>query len=865
MVPRFLRHKSVGSRLPQLAIFLLVATLYGLGFLDFLEIKLLDARFRLLQRAPSGDLVLVELDTASLKELPVWPWPRSFHAEVVDKLQAAGAALVAFDVDFSSLSSAAEDETLTRAFAAAEPPVILPAFLQSSLGPDGESKIVETAPLPAFAEHAALASVSVSAESDGRVRRIAQSTPWGDSRLPALFALLADSSKSLDESFYVDYGIRAAAIPRLSFVDVLLERFDPATVAGKHVLIGATAMELGDQIPVPLFGVMPGSRLQALAYESLLQGRALDRFASEPILVVTLLLTLLVGPLFKRWTWRRGLAALVAMSLGVLLLTLIVQRALPVTLDVTPWLLSLTLCYAAALFIRLNRQDARLATQGHVIRQRGALLRLVFDTSRDAILTIDRQGVVRSFNRAAERIFGHPAARVVGKNVKMLLPGTAAGSSRGETGALRESTGTRSQGEGFPVELAVSEMQLGNEALSLAVVRDISLRKDAQAQAEAARNRLSAAVECLQEGFALYDPEDRLLLCNSRFRQLLFGTLDEDLRGLRLEDVLRRCAERGRVPAAEGRIDAWLAERIDRHHEAQGHYEEELSDGRYLQVSANLTRDGDRAAVYSDITEVKRREAQLRRAMEQAEIANQVKSEFLANMSHELRTPLNAIIGFAELMSLETLGPIGTPRYKEYMKDIQDSGRFLLSIINDVLDVSKVEAGAYKLNKEAVDLRKAVQSSLRLADERTRTIGHDITTDLPADLPALWADERAVKQILVNLLSNAIKFTPAGGRIRVSAALRDDGCLQVQVTDTGIGIAAQDIPKAVSIFTQVDSDLTRKYEGVGLGLPLARNLIELHGGTLELQSELKAGTTVSVVFPADRVRRGEAGPEDLAG
>ncbi len=243
------------------------------------------------------------------------------------------------------------------------------------------------------------------------------------------------------------------------------------------------------------------------------------------------------------------------------------------------------------------------------------------------------------------------------------------------------------------------------------------------------------------------------------------------------------------------------------------------------------------------------------RAKEQAEIANRTKSEFLANMSHELRTPLNAILGFSELMGNATLGPLGNPKYEEYTKDINDSGRHLLGLIQDILDLSKIEAGKLELDAEDIEVARAIRSCMVLVKERAKNGGVTLKTDLPDGLPALHADQRKLKQILVNLLSNAVKFTPAGGEVTLKAWSRPDSGYVFQVIDSGIGIALKDIPTALSPFGQVDTAMSRKYEGTGLGLPLTKSLVEMHGGSLNLQSEVGVGTTVTVRFPKERIVR----------
>ncbi|HKP27577.1 MAG TPA: MHYT domain-containing protein [Dongiaceae bacterium] len=242
----------------------------------------------------------------------------------------------------------------------------------------------------------------------------------------------------------------------------------------------------------------------------------------------------------------------------------------------------------------------------------------------------------------------------------------------------------------------------------------------------------------------------------------------------------------------------------------------------------------------------------LTRALDAAAAASQAKSQFLATMSHELRTPLNAIIGFSELVKGELFGPLGDARYKGYINDVHRSGKHLLALVNDVLDFSKIDAGHLTLQDDQIDIRDALATSLRMVEGQAGANGVTIEQEIAHELPILRADERRVRQILLNLLSNAVKFTPRGGTVRMIAFV-DEREFVVQVADTGIGMAKEDIPRALERFGQLDSDLNRKYEGTGLGLPLTKKLAELHGGRLEIESELCVGTKVTVAFPAERL------------
>ncbi len=254
-----------------------------------------------------------------------------------------------------------------------------------------------------------------------------------------------------------------------------------------------------------------------------------------------------------------------------------------------------------------------------------------------------------------------------------------------------------------------------------------------------------------------------------------------------------------------------------------------------------------------NITALRQREDALISAKESAELANRAKTEFLANMSHELRTPLNAVIGFSEIMESELLGSLGSVQYKSYAADIHESAQHLLTLINDILDVAKIEAGAHELREEEVCPFDVVGAVERLVAERAKRAQLTLEVELPKDLPRLRADERKLKQVLLNLMSNAIKFTPEGGRVALGARREADGSFTFEVTDTGIGIAAEDIPRAFAPFEQVDSRLSRQFEGTGLGLPLSDGFVKLHGGRLELESQPGAGTKAIVRLPPERV------------
>ena len=254
-----------------------------------------------------------------------------------------------------------------------------------------------------------------------------------------------------------------------------------------------------------------------------------------------------------------------------------------------------------------------------------------------------------------------------------------------------------------------------------------------------------------------------------------------------------------------------------------------------------------------DITERKRAEDAGKEAMERAITASRAKSAFLANMSHELRTPLNAVIGFSEVMKAQPFGPVGAPEYVGYVEDIFQSGHHLLAVINDILDMSKIEAGEMKLTETIVHMPGVINACVRLIAERARKMQVEVSIDAAQSLPWLCGDERMIKQMLLNLLTNAVKFTPEGGRVTVRAEVDPVGCLVISVSDTGVGIAPEDLGKVLQPFHQADDPLRRHCEGTGLGLPLVKAMAELHGALLVLDSTVNVGTTAAIRFPQARI------------
>ena len=342
-----------------------------------------------------------------------------------------------------------------------------------------------------------------------------------------------------------------------------------------------------------------------------------------------------------------------------------------------------------------------------------------------------------------------------------------------------------------------------------------------------------------------------ILRITSTMSRLKKGEVDLEIPGAERRDEIGKMARALEVFKANA---VQLNESLDK--EKRLNALQRDTEARLRQLNGNLEQ-----IITERTSELKEAAAAASRAREEAEASNRAKSEFLAAMSHELRTPLNAIIGFSEVTSKETLGPIGNVKYREYATDVFESGQHLLSLINDILDLSKVESGKDELLEEEIRIASLAQSVLRLVKQRAKEQGVRLSAELQDHLPPLLADARKLKQILTNLLANAVKFTNPGGRVTLKARLGGDGGHIFQVVDTGIGMAPGDVPKALSRFQQVDGDLNRRFEGTGLGLPLTKALVEQHGGSLDIQSALDQGTTVTVRLPAERAlgnTRGQA-------
>ncbi len=399
---------------------------------------------------------------------------------------------------------------------------------------------------------------------------------------------------------------------------------------------------------------------------------------------------------------------------------------------------------------------------------------------------------------------------------QMVTPIAAASHAASRIAAGELDTDIRPGGKDELGRLLTSMTRM-RDNIRLMMEREITARRSAQSQ-------LADAIEGARSGVILLGPDRRVLIANSRLSQFFPG----------------RCN-----PFAAGdRVPAEIEEAL-----AHPTGEIRLRDGRWLRVTHSPSKEGGMVLIATDISFLKEREEALRIARDEAEAANRAKTDFLTNMSHELRTPLSAVIGFSEMIARETFGPVGQQQYKEFADDILHAGRHLMDVITDILDIAKAQSGNIELRKRTVRPEAVMRAAVRIVHEKARDANVTLTTEIDAHLPTVEADTVRLRQILLNLLSNAIKFTPAGGAVGAEVCHHPEG-VALRVRDNGAGMDPEDIPRALQPFVQVDNSFARRHGGTGLGLPLTKIFVELHGGRMEIESGLNMGTTVTVILPA---------------
>ena len=465
--------------------------------------------------------------------------------------------------------------------------------------------------------------------------------------------------------------------------------------------------------------------------------------------------------------------------------------------------------------------------------------------------------------------------RTIGTPLERLL----ASINQAQTGNVREPVSWHSSDEVGTVIAAFNDMQARQEAYEeeLRRARDTLEQRvedrtaelaAASEEAQSARQQLSDAIESISEGFSLYDAEDRLVICNSRYYEFLYPGMASDMvAGTPFETIIRRAVERGLVEDVNDypTIDDWMAARLEHHREPAGPYIQRLANGKWISINERRTADGGYVAVYSDITELKEREEELEVARDEAMQASRTKSDFLATMSHELRTPLNAIIGLSEML-VEHAGRLTPERTGESLRRVLNAGRHLLQLINEILDLSKIEAGMMELSIETVNVAPLLEDVVSTTQSLAEANGNELVVDAPPGAESVHADATRLRQILLNLLSNASKFTK-DGRVVLGVTAQDSNegpFVSFTVSDNGIGMTPDQLDKLFEEFVQADASTTREFGGTGLGLAISRRLCRLMGGDITVVSEPGEGSTFTATVPlAETAERRAAGTSDV--
>ena len=588
-------------------------------------------------------------------------------------------------------------------------------------------------------------------------------------------------------------------------------------------------------------------------------------------------LVLVVSPvdgIERRMAWRRLVSVPVVASVALAtidyrgaLLTAIRQQSTAAGAGAI-----LVLALAILVYVqlgRLARVDAAYRADRDRVAQSQRQLRGVIDAIPAIINAKDEHGRYTLMNAFQARIFGITPDQAIGRRLADFTdPDFAREVEVRERVAMRTRSTSHGVDDTFVIDgvkrsfLASKVPIVDPDGISrqiVSVATDVSTLKSVEQKARAAEAQLRAALDSIPEGFAIFDEQDRLMVSNRPYALMFTEHGDPArLQGMTFEALVRQAIKDGEPPEPGFEIETWVAERVRRHQfPSDEPYLMKTGSGRWISVSEQRVPGIGIVGIRTDVTRLMETEAELRLARDQAEAANRAKSQFLANMSHELRTPLNAIIGFSEIIEGQIFGPAGSPRYVEYARDIADSGRHLVSLIGDVLDMSKIEAGRLELEESHVDPLGVIESAVALVRGDAVARGVRLTQDTSGlAQTALWVDARAMRQVLLNLLSNAIKFTPHGGRVEVRGWRSPDG-VAIAVADTGVGIASAEIAHVTEPFRQ-SPGTAAQYGGTGLGLSITKHLVEMHQGRLEIESAPGKGTTVTVWLAATRVATRDA-------
>ena len=706
------------------------------GLLNPLSLALRDFWFGVFERPASGEIVLVHMDSRTIQELRNWPWPRSRYGQVVDRLNDAGADLIAFDVDFSSPSKPEEDKAFAKAIERAAGKVLLASLVQP-LSAD-RRELTMSMPLDMFLENALWGDVNIMPPSGlARVASVARVYETDDPR-PGFAAIIAQNGPMSASEFVIDYSIDRGTIPFLSFIDVLNGRFDPERVRGKRVIIGATAIELGDRVSVPKWGVIPGVEVNALIAESLLQNRTLTDAGLPGQMALILLVVLMLNPSRILWGLRTIMMPL-TLSVSIAVLSSVIAFVyLELLVDPLPAGVAAIVCVFLVGLRELASRSKAVMRERSTSSMRQAMITRIVEDSSDGILVVRDNGRIELCNDQAARLLNVTQRTLTGRPIQNYLPA--------------------------------------------------------------------------------FDSVGRVEAGAADFNRSCDLTLDGEEGDVLVELFVRRTQVGGL-----GGADNYGTRHLD---------------------------------IYTlrDVTAVRMaRQAELR-AQEERLAAERAKTNFVANMSHELRTPLNAIIGFSELLANEMLGRVEQRAYVEHADIVVKSSHQLLSVVNNVIDVARLDSDLVQVSLGEVQLPEVVDGAVELVKALSVYQHHEIRISIAPEASLIMSDARLLRQVAYNLLSNAVKFSPEGSLVKCSAWLEGTDAV-IEVEDHGRGIDADALPRLSDLFGHAESAFNREHDGLGVGLYLVKRCLDKVNGHLSFQSVVGEGTRVRVVLPEAALAR----------
>lgn len=793
--------------LAPLAVFGVVSVAYLSGALEFAERTFADLRFSVVQRGVSGNLAVIAIDTESIGRIGVWPWPRTFHAQLLETLQELNAGPVAYDVDFSARTTEGQDSALEAALAGLRTPAILPTFRQFA-DPTTAEMVVASLPLPRFSRHATLASINVRPEADGAVRRVEPLQDFGDLIFPFLGVRLATNSVLDHRPFYIDYGIRVSDLDVYSFFDVLSGQIGRDALRGRKILVGSSAVELGDQIAVPRHQALPGVFVQALAYESIVQGRELTRLPRWLVLLLTLGVSIGAFWAMRKQSWKNASIACSGSVVGIVGLAIACQSAVPIVLDAVPLLFATMLSFGASLVSTIGRQAQAIAHQTEETGLWRRRLFAVFETSRDAIISVGRGGEIRGLSGSAARQFGaervdHPRTL---KDLMPLPPGAIPG------GSGKEALGKREDGSFFTAEVSVA---LVGDDERLAVVHDTTDRKLLEREAERFLN-LS------QDLVAVLDLDGRIQRLNPSWRRILGHEIDSLVGnslnlmlggpGRReLGDLISNQAQREVSVSFEGTLNA--------------------KDGTSRRFHWIAVASPDDAAIFVTARDISEREK-----------VEEMKDRLVSAVSEDLLLPLTALRGLIIALGKEDDQLVNRQKIIGLATHNTDSA---LRTISDILELKRIGDGTVESTRLPVNIGEVVREMIDSSEKKAREANVIVTlTDRASDVRVL-GDRHQLGRVAANLLANAINAAPPGTNVTVTLD-RDGPSALISVRDEGSGIPENLRNQVFEPFGGYNTDNSARNN---IGLSVARSFVERHNGTVSFKTAPGQGTTFFVTLP----------------